>query len=194
MLKQPSKLSGLRPPPGLAAAAGATNGKRKQFDDGTEAYARPSSSASLSSQPSGRQLKAPVSKAAPHDTETIHAGRRSSQGFKVTPKQENRPVGVPQPVIGAGAKVSAVGRVAPRNVAKVGAARRLPASRTAVTKGRAALASAPSVIAKSNQPPHVSIKRRRIDAPFGFDSSANFITTGGIGGTALRASPSLKGA
>ncbi|KAJ2861804.1 kinesin-like nuclear fusion protein [Coemansia aciculifera] len=194
MLKQPSKIGGLRPPTSLATvAASATNGKRKLVDDGAETYSRPQSAASLSSQISGRQLKALVSKAPPHNVETIHAGRRSSQGFKVTPKQENRPVGVTQPVIGAGAKVSAVGRVAPRNVAKVGAARRLPASRTAITKGRAAVTGAPSGIAKSNQPPHGSIKRRRIDAPFGSDNSANFITTGSIGGATLHASPSLKG-
>ncbi|KAJ2057102.1 kinesin-like nuclear fusion protein [Coemansia sp. S146] len=194
MLKQPSKIGGLRPPTSLATvAASAANGKRKLVDDGAETYSRPQSAASLSSQISGRQLKAPVSKAPPHDIETIHAGRRSSQGFKVTPKQENRPVGVTQPVIGAGAKVSAVNRVAPRNVAKVGAARRLPASRTAITKGRAAVIGAPSGIVKSNQPPHGSIKRRRIDAPFESDNSSNFITTGSIGGATLHASPSLKG-
>ncbi|KAJ2420073.1 hypothetical protein GGF41_004394, partial [Coemansia sp. RSA 2531] len=94
MLKQPSKIGGLRPPTSLAAvAASVTNGKRKLVDDGVETYSRPLSAASLSSQLSGRQLKAPVSKVPSHDVETIHAGRRSSQGFKVTPKQENRPVG-----------------------------------------------------------------------------------------------------
>ncbi|KAJ2112281.1 kinesin-like nuclear fusion protein [Coemansia sp. RSA 922] len=193
MLKQPSKIGGLRPPTSLAAvAASVTNGKRKLVDDGVETYSRPLSAASLSSQLSGRQLKAPVSKVPSHDVETIHAGRRSSQGFKVTPKQENRPVGVTQPVIGAGAKIGAVGRVAPRNMAKVGAARRLPASRTAVTKGRTAATGAPSGIVKASQPPHGSIKRRRIDAPFGSNSGANFITTGSIGGAGLQASPSLK--
>ncbi|KAJ2730301.1 kinesin-like nuclear fusion protein [Coemansia sp. BCRC 34962] len=173
--------------------AGAISGKRKLVDDGAETYNRPQSATSQSSQLSGRQIKAPVSKAPASDVETIHAGRRSSQGFKVTPKQENRPVDVSLPVFVAGAKVGAVGRAAPRNVAKVGAARRLPASRTVVTKGRAAMASAHNGVAKSSQPPHGSIKRRRIDAPFGSDDSVSFITTGTIAKAALRASPSLKG-
>ncbi|KAJ1822423.1 kinesin-like nuclear fusion protein [Coemansia sp. RSA 2675] len=193
MLKQPSKLGGLRPPTSLAALVGTANGKRKLADDGAETYNRPLSAASQSSQRSGRQIKAPVSKAPASDVETIHAGRRSSQGFKVTHKQENRPVDGSLPVFVAGAKVGAAGRVAPRNEAKVGAARRLPASRTVVTKGRAGVPNAPSGAVKGSQPPHASIKRRRIDAPFGSDDGVNFITTGGIAKAALRASPSVKG-
>ncbi|KAJ2335616.1 kinesin-like nuclear fusion protein [Coemansia sp. RSA 2681] len=198
LLRPPSKIGGLKPPTSLAATTGAVNGKRKLAEDGAETSARPPSAAGLPSLVSGRQLKAPVSKAAPLDTETIHAGRRSSQGFKVTPKQENRPVGISLPVPGAGAKAGAkagaMGRVAPRNTSKVGAARRLPASRTVITKGRANVPSVPSGVAKSSQPPQGSIKRRRIDAPLGFDNGTHFIATGSVAGAVTHLSPSLKGA
>ncbi|KAJ2005854.1 kinesin-like nuclear fusion protein [Coemansia thaxteri] len=153
LLKPPSTISGLRQP-----ASQTANGKRKLEEDSSEAGARVSSLAT------GRQIKVPVPKMAAHKVETIHAGRRSSQGFRVTPKQENRPVISALPVPTAAAKPFTAGRVAPKNAAKPGAARRLPPSRTATTKGRANTSSAPGAPAVSNLPPPGSIKRRRIDA------------------------------
>ncbi|KAJ2447988.1 kinesin-like nuclear fusion protein [Coemansia sp. RSA 2336] len=104
-----------------------------------------------------RQIKAPVSKLGGTAERTVHAGRRSSQGFKVTAK----PAGAPQ--FGAARSRQA----GPRPVPRAGAARRIPPNRTSVTQGRQpggrGIARAKAV--QSNLAPPGSIKRRRVDGP-----------------------------
>ncbi|KAJ2181944.1 kinesin-like nuclear fusion protein [Coemansia sp. RSA 551] len=145
MLKVPSK---------LAAPA-----KRKLAEPST-----PSAPAGSGFSAAGRHIKAPVSKLPQADEKTVHAGRRSSQGFKVTA----RPPG------GAPVRLAGNGHPGPRAAARTGAPKRIPPSRTSVTQGHRPGANRPAAkgpaakgpaakAMQSNLAPAGSIKRRRID-------------------------------
>ncbi|KAJ1739898.1 kinesin-like nuclear fusion protein [Coemansia sp. RSA 989] len=128
-----------------------------------------------------RQIKAPVSKVGGTAERTVHAGRRSSQGFKVAAK----PAGAPQP--GAAGTRQAGPRPAPR----AGAARRIPPSRTSVTQGRqpGARGTARARAVQSSLAPPGSIKRRRVDGPTGMQSGSP-----SIGGASALPQPAATGA
>ncbi|KAJ2849057.1 kinesin-like nuclear fusion protein [Coemansia brasiliensis] len=111
-----------------------------------------------------RQIKAPVPKLGNTTERTVHAGRRSSQGFKVTAKS----AGASQP----GAATSR--QSGPRPAMRPGAARRIPPNRTSVTQGRqpGARDAARAKGVQSNLAPPGSIKRRRLDGPAGTQSGS----------------------
>ncbi|KAJ2756632.1 hypothetical protein IWQ56_006322, partial [Coemansia nantahalensis] len=166
MLKNPSKPSGLRLPAPIPKIGEPAVGKRKLADDNGSPAARPAASTGVPA--AGRQIRMPTTYTDKADAGTVHAGRRSSQGFKVASK----PAAASQlPTMRMGATGGAVGRPVPRAPpAAAGGARRIPANRAAVTRGRGPAANgrpAP-VAARSNAPLPESVKRRRIDGPDGF--------------------------
>ncbi|KAJ2828307.1 kinesin-like nuclear fusion protein [Coemansia erecta] len=151
MLKAPSKIG--------------MPGKRKLAE--TSSPSAPAKSAGFSA--AGRQVKAPAPKLLQADDKTVHAGRRSSQGFKVAVKPQG----------GAQPKAAANGRPIARPAARAGAAKRIPANRTSVTQGCRPGAKAPAAaiprgpaaakgpaakVMQSNLAPPGSIKRRRIES------------------------------
>ncbi|KAI8319497.1 kinesin-domain-containing protein [Martensiomyces pterosporus] len=177
LLKQPSKIGGLKPPTDLSRTVGSgISGKRKAPGDAQELSIRPPSAAGAGAARNitTRPVKAPVSRTSKQEVETVHAGRRSSQGFKVTPKQARSPAphaGAKPPAMaavaaGASSKAGAVSRVASRNSTKPTALGRVPAARTSVTHGRAnaGRAATNKNAHARNMPPPDSVKRRKVDA------------------------------
>ncbi|KAJ2613390.1 kinesin-like nuclear fusion protein [Coemansia sp. RSA 1365] len=182
MLRPPSKISGLE-------SSGVISGKRKAtIENGSDAgvMTAPSKGSSISA--AGRQIAAPAFKPKKPEMDTVYAGRRSSQGFKVTVKpQEGTTTSGTQPgtTTGTSTRVGVVRRAVPRQPAKSMAPRRIPANRSAVTRGRGggvrkAPAPAATVVGKrKTTPPPDSIKRRKIEKPA--DPHAATTPTGGSG-------------
>ncbi|KAI9503508.1 P-loop containing nucleoside triphosphate hydrolase protein [Coemansia spiralis] len=181
MLRPPSKIADLRTQTGLGATT-----KRKGTDIIAPKGMQPQLETGLQIPTANRQIKMPVSKIEKPHVGTVHAGRRSSSGFKVTPKQDRNANSISAAFadianIGDGPKFTTGALPRPaqggarggsRQAARPGVGRRVPATRTSVTQGRAnggkvanAAAAAPSKLASSNLPLPGSIKRRRIDAP-----------------------------
>ncbi|KAJ2398761.1 kinesin-like nuclear fusion protein [Coemansia sp. RSA 2559] len=151
--KQPSKIT----------IAGLGNNKRKEATKGPQAH----QTGALSNIPAAnRKVKVPTSKLDGTRADMVHAGRRSSQGFKVTPKQEHNPKNA-----GDGPKFTtgAIPRPLPtRQIAKPGVGRRLPPARTSITQGRANKLGAGGIHAPEG------IKRQRLAVPTGLDASPLF--------------------
>ncbi|KAJ2558926.1 kinesin-like nuclear fusion protein [Coemansia sp. RSA 1933] len=181
MLRQPSKITtttDLKPPTNLGA------NKRKEARLATTKAPQGHPTSALSGIPAAnRKVKMPAASSKQDSThmETVHAGRRSSQGFKVTPKQERSPEApVATNIAGGGPKFTtgAIPRPLPggprggaRQIAKAGVGRRLPPARTSVTQGRANGAKAK--LGTGIHAPE-GVKRQRLAVPTGLDESPLF--------------------
>ncbi|KAJ1801259.1 kinesin-like nuclear fusion protein [Coemansia sp. RSA 2399] len=153
MLRQPSKIT----------TADLGNNKRKEVAKGPQVH----QVSALSNIPAAnRKVKMPTSTLDGARADTVHAGRRSSQGFKVTPKQERNPKNA-----GDGPKFTtgAIPRPLPaRQIAKPGVGRRLPPARTSITQGRANKLVTGGIHAPEG------VKRQRLAVPTGLDASPLF--------------------
>ncbi|KAJ2694346.1 kinesin-like nuclear fusion protein [Coemansia sp. RSA 1285] len=118
--------------------------------------------------------------------ETVHAGRRSSQGFKVAPRQEYGTEAAASKDAGGGPRFTAGAIPRPalggprggaRQIAKPGVGRRLPPARTSVTQGRAN-GTRPAVEAPKAgsgiHAPQAGVKRQRLAVPTGLEASPLF--------------------
>ncbi|PIA17526.1 kinesin-domain-containing protein [Coemansia reversa NRRL 1564] len=164
MLRPPSKIGGLE-------SSGVISGKRKattENDSDAGVLTAPNKGTSVPA--AGRQIAAPGFKPKKAEMDTVYAGRRSSQGFKVTVKPQESAASSgarPGTTTGTSARVGVVRRAVPRQPAKSMAPRRIPANRSAVTRGRGGgVRKAPAPLGrKKTTPPPDSIKRRRIERP-----------------------------
>ncbi|KAJ2720443.1 kinesin-like nuclear fusion protein [Coemansia sp. Benny D115] len=169
MIKPPSKIGGFTKSTSATPAFNieAAHGKRKATENG-ENGVRPASAAEVRGQGHGKQqTKTPVSRIAkPSAVETVHAGRRSSQGFTVAPRDMTvSAIGLPRP------SMAPAGRpVVPK--ATAGAPGRMAASRTSATRGRVNISKISST-GRGAAPSTVDgIKRRRLDMPSALKSLA----------------------
>ncbi|KAJ2215446.1 kinesin-like nuclear fusion protein [Coemansia sp. RSA 487] len=180
--QQPSKITttDLKPPTNLGTS------KRKETSAAATRGSQLHQPGTLSSIPvANRKVKAPTSKLDGTRVETVHAGRRSSQGFKVTPKQERNPDAHGAKNAGNGPKFTtgAIPRPLPggprggsRQIAKPGVGRRLPPARTSITQGRTnepKPGAGPTKLGTGIHAPE-GIKRQRLAVPTGLDASPLF--------------------
>lgn len=162
MLKPPTKTSGgLKRPTALPKVSSGIGGVKRKIADNTMAATglTTSNNPSVRNIENRRPTKAPISRSTKSGVETVSPGRQSSKGFKVTPKRDLQQ--------------------AP--VSKLPAGRRIPASRTVVTKGRPA--AGPTVNCKTNSiPVPNSGKRRRVGTMTSSAIAQPAHAMGGFGG------------
>ncbi|KAJ2080749.1 kinesin-like nuclear fusion protein [Coemansia sp. RSA 988] len=163
MLRPPSKIGGLE-------SSGAI-GKRKAASEngfGTGAIAASNKGTSIPA--AGRQIAVPAVGPKKPDGGMVYVGRRSSQGFKVTVKPQEGATtsgALPRSTAAANTRGGISRRAPPRQPGKLAAPRRIPANRSAVTRGRGGGVRrvTPPAIKKKSTPPPNSVKRRKLDRP-----------------------------
>ncbi|KAJ2853068.1 kinesin-like nuclear fusion protein, partial [Coemansia erecta] len=176
MIKPPSKIGGFTSATNAnlaskPAAVSNGNNKRKASENASGlSVSRPSSAAEIRHNGKGDLSKVPVSRLAkPGATETVIAGRRSSQGFIVSPKHSNTtllsgPVSVSN---GALAKTNTAGgiRALPKHAGLAGGPNRMAASRSSSTRGRVNVGKVGGTMPIGNIATMESVKRRRLEVP-----------------------------
>ncbi|KAJ1854356.1 kinesin-like nuclear fusion protein [Coemansia sp. RSA 2703] len=160
MIKPPSKIGGFTSATSDKAAL--PNTKRKATENiNAKQTAPPPSASDMRHAAQGRQIKAPATRIAkPPGVEMVHAGRRSSQGFVVSPKQTGSASLLDHlPTAHAGT------RAVPRNAGVAGTSNRIAAVRTSSTRGRVNVGKVGGTMPRGNIATMDSVKRRRLEVP-----------------------------
>ncbi|KAJ2227492.1 kinesin-like nuclear fusion protein [Coemansia sp. RSA 485] len=187
MIKPPSKIGGFTSATStnIASKPAATNGKRKAAENANErSVARPSSAAEMRHSGLGKPTRLQASRLAkPGTTETVMAGRRSSQGFIVSPKHNNATLSngahlASKDVLTKTTSTAGGIRALPKHSGLASGPSRMAASRTSSTRGRVNVGKLGGTMPMGNIATMESVKRRRLEVPASLRSKLEMPASG----------------